>query len=71
MYVFDGMLDDFQLYNYAMDPFEAASLYTDGMPGESVCVIPIAYDLDGDCIFNLSDIGVIAESWMNTNLVTP
>jgi hypothetical protein len=68
--VFDGLLDDFRLYNYALTSLEAAKLYTD-VSLKTVCVKPLAQDLTGDCKVDLADFAEMAIRWLNSNVVGP
>jgi hypothetical protein len=68
--VFDGLLDDFRLYNYALTSLEAAKLYTD-ISLKTVCVKPLAQDLTGDCKVDLADFAEMALRWLNSNVVSP
>ena len=63
-----GNIDDVRIYNYALTPYEAAKLYTD-VTGERVCPQPPVYDFDGDCYTTLADFAILAQSWMECNIV--
>ena len=66
--LFNGVLDDIQIYNYAMDQFEAADLYY-AVSETPVCINPdgvdLSFDHDGDCRVSLSDFVMFAGTWLN------
>ncbi len=64
-----GTYDEIEIYNYALDAAAIAQMYTD-LSGNDVCLTQ-TYDLDGDCIVNLSDLGLLASEWLNGQLVEP
>ena len=69
---FDGIIDDFKLWNYALSDADAVRLYTTDT-GESRCLrgeTP-AYDLNGDCRVDLDDFVAIASAWLESNLISP
>jgi hypothetical protein len=74
--VFDGasvsacVLDEVEIYNYALDAAAIAQIYAD-LKGEGVCPTPQAYDLDGDCIVNLEDFKLLASEWLSDISVQP
>jgi hypothetical protein len=73
-FMFLGSLDDIRVYNYAMDAYEVAELYTEVETGAVICIANPAMDLSGpagikDCKVNLYDFAKIAENWLICNLV--
>ena len=68
---FTGLIDDVQIYNYAVDPIGIALLYTDFNPGETVCLdnVGLQFDFSGNCRIDIADLVYIAESWMNCGKV--
>lgn len=68
--IFEGVIDDFRLYNYALSEIEAVKLYTDAT-GEPRCLGTLKYDLDGDCEVTLADFARLAAEWMKDNRVQP
>jgi len=65
---FTGKIDDLRIYNYALDGFEAAELFTD-VTGGVVCVENPAYDISGpadapDCVVNIHDLAVFVSKWL-------
>ncbi|MBN1816233.1 MAG: LamG domain-containing protein, partial [Sedimentisphaerales bacterium] len=68
--VWNGLIDEFRLYNYALTPLEIGQLYIEGTGGE-VCVANPARDLNGDCVVNLLDFAVFAAGWAESTIVTP
>jgi len=73
--ILDGLLDDIQIYNYALDPVTIAYSFTDVDPlGRKACVDPrdpilVAYDLNGDCEIGLGDLIDLANHWLEGQLV--
>lgn len=70
---FDGMVDDFRIYNHALSPVEVAILYTDVKTSEYVCIEdplnPLTYDLNNDCRVSLDDIKDLALNWLDCERV--
>ncbi|TFG48059.1 MAG: hypothetical protein E4H40_05325 [Candidatus Brocadiia bacterium] len=71
-YMFDqGLFDDIRIYNYGLSPLNVASLYTEFITDESVCLNGVypQFDLNGDCVFDIEDFAEIAATWLECNLV--
>jgi hypothetical protein len=73
-FIFNGTMDDIRVYNYAMDGYEVATLYTDVVPTAVICITNPAMDLSGpagvkDCKVNFYDFAEIAKQWLQCNLV--
>jgi hypothetical protein len=68
--VFDGVIDDFRLYNYALSPVEVGNLWVLG-GGAGGCMGVLSQDTNGDCRVDLVDFADLAASWMDSSLVTP
>ncbi|MBN2211613.1 MAG: LamG domain-containing protein [Sedimentisphaerales bacterium] len=66
---YKGSLDDVRIYNYPLNPFEVATVYTDFMPGATICAEAVPNDLNGDCIVDLADFAIFASTWLNCNEV--
>ncbi|MBN2211379.1 MAG: LamG domain-containing protein, partial [Sedimentisphaerales bacterium] len=66
---FNGLLDDVRIYNYPLNAYEVATLYTDFVPGATICAEPVVNDINGDCIVNLLDFAEIAAAWLECNEV--
>jgi hypothetical protein len=68
---FAGQLDDVKLHNYPLDELTIASFYN-AVSGDSACVTsqrPDAkYDLNGDCIVDLTDFAEFAGAWLDCGL---
>jgi len=70
---FNGSIDDLRIYNYALDPVEIAYLYHD-VTEETVCVNSDdpalkAFDFDGNCVVDLSDLALFASNWLTCQRV--
>lgn len=68
---YDGLLDDFQVYDYALGAEEVAYLASDGtgvLPSPPVGVA--AADLDGSGRVDLGDYAILAAQWLDKHLVT-
>jgi hypothetical protein len=63
-----GYIDDVYIYNYALNPFDAARHYTD-VTGQRVCPQKPAYDFNSDCYTDLKDFAILLETWMACNIV--
>jgi hypothetical protein len=68
--VFDGQIDDFRLYNYALSVVEIGQLWVDG-GGAGGCMEVLSQDYNGDCAVDLLDFAALAASWMESSLITP
>jgi hypothetical protein len=64
------ILDEVEIYNYALDATAIAQRYADIM-GVAVCPAVQLYDLDGDCIVNLNDLSKLASEWLSDISVQP
>ncbi len=64
-----GLLDDVQIWNYALDAYEAAAVYTAIRTDESICVEIDPMDFDGNCRVDLADFAVFAAAWLDCNWV--
>lgn len=64
---YDGLIDDFRIYDYALSPAEIAHVATRG-----TSVLPqqpnSPADLTTDGAVNLRDLAVLANQWLQTNL---
>ncbi len=69
-----GQIDDFRVYNYALDSVEVAKLYHE-VTGESVCSgledpIISSFDVNGDCEISLEDFAlIVSENWLYCKIV--
>jgi hypothetical protein len=73
--LFSGSLSDVRVYNYGMDKWDAAGLYS-GITGEDVCVENPEYDITGpdgnpDCKVDLYEFAVLASEWLLDNMISP
>lgn len=73
--IFNGVLDDIKIYNYALDAVTVAYSFTDiDALGRKACADPrdpvlVKFDVDGDCEVGLGDLTVLAEYWLTGQLV--
>ncbi len=65
-----GAIDDYRVYNYALDGFEVAQLFIDQNPGTVICVEKPQYDFNDDCQIDLMDLVEMIESWLDCNIVS-
>ncbi len=71
---YDGLIDDFRVYNYSVNAVEAAYLYTD-VTGETVCIESVGqFDVTGpdgvpDCSVGLPDLAAFGSDWLACNQV--
>lgn len=63
-----GAMDDFRLYNYPLDGYEVAELYT-SLAGGKICVEYPIGDFNQDCKIDLTDLATLAEQWLRCNWV--
>ncbi|MBE0534851.1 MAG: hypothetical protein IH624_04215 [Phycisphaerae bacterium] len=63
-----GMIDDVYIYNYALTPVEASSIYANAT-GETVCAEWPTWDLNGDCKVDLKDFAILAADWLECNMI--
>lgn len=64
---YDGLIDDFQIYDYALSEAEVAHLASDGT-GQLPCQTSLSADLDDSDRVDLRDFGVLAEQWLDDGL---
>lgn len=64
---YDGLIDDFQIYDYALTEAEAAYLASEGT-GILPYPAPLAADLDGNGKVDMGDFGILAEQWLSDGL---
>ncbi len=64
-----GLIDDVKIYNYALTPVEASSIYVIDTGAAGVCSESPEYDLNGDCLVDLADFAIFMQGWMECNLV--
>lgn len=65
---FNGMLDDLKIYNYARTTEQVAKDYL-AVRGDWVCnneLYNLPYDFNEDCIVNLADFAIFAETWLDS-----
>jgi len=65
-----GLIDEVSIWNYALTKEEIGHMYAD-LSGQSVCVADVEYDLNDDCVVNLGDFALMAQAWLNTNIIEP
>ncbi len=66
---YTGAVDDIRFFNYALNAYEAAALYTEVATDEVICVEAVAFDLNQDCKVDVEDLSLLISSWMNCNIV--
>lgn len=69
----NGSLDEVRIYNYDLSEMEVARLYIADKPNGSVCIASLkpdaTYDINSDCIVNISDFAMLAAEWLNCGLM--
>ncbi len=69
----NGVLDDVKIYNYALTDIEVAQKFVADDPGGKVCVASLKpdtkYDLNDDCIIDISDFAEFAAAWLDCGLI--
>jgi hypothetical protein len=64
---YDGLIDDFQIYDYALSQPEIAYAATNGTGIFDLPLIP-PVDLNGDNQIDLKDFAILADNWLEKNL---
>lgn len=64
------ILDEVEIYNYAMDAATIAQNYAN-RTGLAVCPTPLPYDLDNNCVIDLNDLALLAGRWLTDTRVKP
>ncbi len=64
---YDGLLDDFRIYDYALSEAEVAWLASDGT-GELPWDLGLSADLDGDFAVGFPDFALLADDWLDDQL---
>ena len=64
-FIYEGMLDDIQLYNFAMMKAQIADLYLE--TEDFICIGEVDYDLNDDCIVDIQDLSLIITQWLACN----
>ncbi|ARN56252.1 LamG-like jellyroll fold domain-containing protein [Sedimentisphaera salicampi] len=69
---FDGAIDDFKVFNYALSDTDIYDLYYDET-GDRRCLEELRpeVDLNGDCVVDFVDFSLLAEEWLNDGNYTP
>ncbi len=66
---FNGMIDNVQIFNYALSELDVARMYIADAPGMTACIQSARpegqFDYNGDCIVNVLDFAVLAASWLD------
>jgi hypothetical protein len=67
--MFNGALDDVQIYNYALDKYAVADIYN-AVTGKNVCIETYAstHDFNNDCKITFEDFVMIAANWQSSGL---
>jgi hypothetical protein len=66
---YTGILDEVNIWNYALDPLDIAQQYVDYNPDADVCIENPELDFDGNCVVDIDDFASIAASWLECNIV--
>jgi hypothetical protein len=65
---YDGLIDDFQIYDYALSQPEIAYAATNGTGIFDLPLIP-PVDLNGDNLIDFKDFAILADNWLDKNLL--
>ncbi|MHC4221115.1 MAG: LamG domain-containing protein, partial [Planctomycetota bacterium] len=71
---FDGLIDDVQVYNEALDANGILQIYEEGSfvpPEQLVCVKYLAKDLNEDCKVDFLDYAILVDNWLNIPALWP
>jgi hypothetical protein len=64
---YDGLIDDFQIYDYALSAEEVAYLASDGTGQLEQATAPPA-DFDSSGVVDLGDYAILAMQWLDSQL---
>lgn len=65
-----AVIDEVEIYNYALSPEAIAQMYAN-VEGVPVCPVLLPNDLNGDCKVTLEEIESISSDWLTDMNVTP
>jgi hypothetical protein len=69
--LYNGLMDDVRIYNYALTREDIAQMYYD-VTGQRACMYGRpAGDVNGDCALDLEDIMIMASEWLTSGLYSP
>jgi hypothetical protein len=68
--MFNGDLDDIQMWNYALTQNQVIDEYY-AVTGLGACTNKPTYDFDDDCLVTLSDFAMMATEWLTNGLYQP
>jgi hypothetical protein len=60
----NGMIDDVRFYNYALSDDDILNLSNGLEPGEIICIVRPAGDLNKDCKIDFADYAILADNWL-------
>ncbi len=63
-----GAMDDYRLYNYPLNPYEVAELYT-SLAGGKICVEYPVGDLNRDGVVDQTDLEILRSNWLKCGWV--
>jgi hypothetical protein len=63
-----GLMDDYRVYNYPLDGYEVAELYT-SLAGGKICVEYPVGDLNQDCVVDQADLEILRSAWLDCGWV--
>ncbi len=63
---YSGLMDDIQIWNYPLTADQVADMYAAG--AGSFCRFRPALDYSGNCIVDLADLAVFAQSWLECGI---
>lgn len=64
--LYNGLIDDMQVYNYALSDDQIAQVYADA--AGNFCRYKPEYDYNNNCIVDLGDFAIFAASWLECGL---
>jgi len=65
-WLYEGLIDDVKIYSYSRDAYTIAQEYA-SVTGQTVCVEPLWWDVNGDCVINFTDLKDFANEWLTCN----
>jgi hypothetical protein len=65
--LFNGELDDIQIFSYPLTWNQIIDLYHP-VTGQNICISGPTRDMNGDCLVNLTDFAMMASDWLQCGL---
>lgn len=71
--LFNGMIDNVQIFNFALTEMDVARLFIADAPGKKACIQSMKpgeqFDYNDDCVVNIEDFATFASHWLDCALM--